>query len=102
MDGIAGDEPVAITKHRACILMPSISTVVWSVKRPVPAMTRTPRPTKRCAESFGPTAAITFRTWRQVLAKSTFGWVSTPKMPAVALSLTRFAAAINAFDGTQP
>ena len=58
--GTAGDEPVAITKRRALISNASpTTTVVGSVKRASPSITRTPSPVKRSLESFGAIAAMT-------------------------------------------
>src|SRR5215813_22289 len=100
---MAGDDPVAMTKRRACTMtLLSTVTVAGSVKRAAPAMTCTPRLAKRSTESFGATAAITLRTWWYVREKSTFGCASIPNAPDVAQALARLAAAINAFEGTQP
>ena len=102
--GSDGDEPVAITKRRALISMPSpATTVARSLKRAAASITRTPRPVKRSLESFGAMAAITSCTCRRTLAKSTVaGPADTPNASASAMPCARLAAAISAFEGTQP
>src|SRR5215472_5934071 len=102
--GSAGEEPVAMTKRRAAISMPSpTATVLRSLKRAAPAITRTPSPLKRSFESFGAIAAMTSCTWWWTLAKSiSAGPAETPKARASARAWARSPAAISAFDGTQP
>ena len=102
--GSDGDDPVAITKRRAAISVPSPATTVSrSLKRAAAAITRTPRPVKRSLESFGAIAAITSCTCRWTLAKSMrTGPAAMPKASAPAMPWARLAAAISAFEGTQP
>ena len=102
--GIAGEEPVAITKRRAAISIPSpTATVRASLKRAAPSITRTPSPVKRSLESFGAIAAMTPWTWSRTLAKSTAGRCAiTPNGAARRGASARRAAASSAFDGTQP
>ena len=102
--GIAGDEPVAMTKRRALISNASpTATVAASLNCAVPAITRTPRPVKRSVESFGAIAAITPRTCARTLAKSMVGGPHvTPKSAARVKAAACLAAASRDFDGTQP
>ena len=63
--GSDGVDPVAITKRRALIWIPSpTSTVLRSLKRAAPRITRTPSPVKRSFESLGAIAAMTPCTCR--------------------------------------
>ena len=84
--------------------MPSrTTTVLRSLKRAAPAITRTPSPLKRSFESFGAIAAMTSCTCRCTLAKSTSAApAETPKARASARAWARLPAAISAFEGTQP
>src|SRR5215831_9445271 len=93
-----------MTKRRAAISISSpTATVLRSLKRAAPAITRTPRPLKRSFESFGAIAAITSCTCRWTLPKSMSGTpAATPKARACATARACLAAAISDFDGTQP
>src|SRR5262249_42860371 len=99
-----GDEPVAMTKRRAAISIPSpTTTVLRSLKRAAPAITRTPRPLKRSFESFGAIAAMTSCTCWWTLPKSMSGTpAATPKARASTTARACLAAAISDLEGTQP
>src|SRR5262245_5973813 len=78
-------------------------TVLRSLKRAAPAITRTPRPLKRSFESLGAIAAMTSCTCWWTLAKSTSAApATTPKAGACATARACLAAAISDFEGTQP
>ena len=101
--GIAGVEPVAITKRRALMAVAPTATVPASRKCAAPSITRTPRPAKRSLESVGAIAAITPCTCACTLAKSTSaGAARNPKRPASRKAAACLAAASSAFEGTQP
>src|SRR5262245_55195745 len=104
MGGSAGEEPVAMTKRRALTSMASPTTTVSrSLNRAAPSITRTPSPVKRSFESFGAIAAITACTRSWTLPKSTSAApAEMPKARARAMARAWLAAAISAFDGTQP
>src|SRR5215475_767609 len=91
-------------KRRAAISMLSpTTTVLRSLKRAAPAITRTPRPLKRSFESLGAIAAMTSCTCWWTLPKSTSaGPAATPKARACATARACLAAAISDFEGTQP
>ena len=77
--------------------------VALSLKRASPSITRTPRPPKRSFESFGAIAAITLFTWSCTRAKSICGTAAAmPNASVPEKAYARRAAAISAFDGTQP
>src|SRR5262245_23891850 len=104
MGGSAGEEPVAMTKRRALTSMASPTTTVSrSLNRAAPSITRTPSPVKRSFESFGAIASITACTRSWTLPKSTSAvFAEMPKPPERAMARAWLAAAISAFDGTQP
>ena len=104
MGGSEGEEPVAMTKRRAAISMPSpTATVSRSLKQAAPSMTRTPSPLKRSFESFGAIAAMTPCTWRWTLPKSiSAAGADTPNAPPSLTARARLPAAISDFEGTQP
>ncbi len=68
--GMAGFEPVEITKALALTLLPLILKVRRSINSPSPKITSQPKPSKRLGESWGSIAEITFCTWAIALAKS--------------------------------
>jgi hypothetical protein len=103
MGGTAGDEPVAMTKRRAVIFASPATTVLASMNLAPAWMTRTPSPVKRSMESLGSMAAITLLMWSCTPFGSTAG--ETGRMPKGAderMMCARRAAAIMAFEGTQP
>ena len=62
--GIAGREPVAITKRRARTFVSPTVTVCRSMKRAAPFSTVTPSPVNRSTELFGSIAAMTLADMR--------------------------------------
>ena len=63
MGGMAGEEPVAITKRRALMRVSPATTVSRLMNWPAALMTLTPRPVNRSTESLGAMAAMTPCTW---------------------------------------
>ena len=63
MGGMAGEEPVAMTKRRALMRWSPASTVSRLMNWAVARITSTPRPVNRSAESLGAMAAMTPCTW---------------------------------------
>ena len=88
-------------KRRALMVASPASTVFASLNRAAPAMTRTPSPAKRSAETCGATACIAWRTCAMTAAKSMpERTVFTPNRAPERTALACSAAASSAFDGT--
>ena len=103
MGGAVARAPVAMTARVKVSRRPSISSVARPVKRPSPRKTSTPSRVKRSAPSCGAIPARRRRIRSITAAKST----STPDTPTPKAGVSRAvaamrAAAIIAFDGTQP
>ena len=76
----------------------------WSLKRAAPSITRTPSPVKRSLESFGAIAAITLVHVIVHVGEVDLGGADADdaERRAPAMRARALAAAISAFDGTQP
>ena len=101
--GIAAREPVAMTIRRARTRADAEVTVRESAKLARSRITVTPKPSKRSWASFGAITAMTPLTCAFTASQSTCGSIAAmPKRAASRIACAACAAAISAFEGTQP
>ena len=101
--GTKAVEPVAITILRALTARLALSTVSRLSNAACSRTTRTPRPSKRSWLSTGAIVAMVRATWAITSEKLTSTPEHfTPRAPAARMAEASAAAAIMAFEGTQP
>ena len=104
MGGTAGEEPVAMQKRCARIACRRRRRCCLSAKRPAAWMTCTPSPVKRSTLSFGAMAAITdlHVVVDGARVDLRVDGTDAERAPRCASGARGGAAAISAFEGTQP